>query len=147
MTGPNLVMWTSSHFFLLHLYEAAASQSLHSSSPKHTFCIAATFSVLHLDDVTTIMLGNGCGSVGRVVAFNTRGPQFDCSHQQNFIEHLFIINCTEKTKINKKRPGLAHFFIKKPNYFFPFLPFLYYFFLSYLFIFINHFSIFLYSFF
>ena len=90
---------------------------------------------------------SGCGSVGRAVAFDTGGPRFDHSHQQNFIEHLFIINCTEKTKINKKRPGMAHFFIKKPNYFFPFLPFLYYFFLSYLFIFINHFSIFLYSFF
>ena len=24
-------------------------------------------------------------------------------------EHLFIINCIEKTKINKKRPGIAHF--------------------------------------
>ena len=30
-----------------------------------------------------------------------------------YIEHLFvylfIINCIEKTKINKKRPGMAHF--------------------------------------
>ena len=34
---------------------------------------------------------------------------FDSSHRQNFIEHLFIINCNEKTKINKKRPGMAHF--------------------------------------
>ena len=53
--------------------------------------------------------GSGCGSVGRVVAFDTRGPRFDSSHRQNFIEHLFIINCIEKTKINKKRPGMAHF--------------------------------------
>ena len=29
-----------------------------------------------------------------------------------FIEHLFIINCIEKTKINKKRPGMAHFLKK-----------------------------------
>ena len=54
--------------------------------------------------------GSGCGSVGRAVAFDTRGPRFDSSHRQNFIEHLFIINCIEKTKINKKRPGMAHFF-------------------------------------
>ena len=27
---------------------------------------------------------------------------------------LFIINCIEKTKINKKKPGMAHF--KKKNY-------------------------------
>ena len=53
--------------------------------------------------------GSGCGSVGRAVAFDTRSPQFESSHRQNFIEHLFIINCIEKTKINKKRPGMAHF--------------------------------------
>ena len=26
-----------------------------------------------------------------------------------YIEHLLIVNCIEKTKINKKRPGMAHF--------------------------------------
>ena len=26
-----------------------------------------------------------------------------------FIEHLFTVNCIEKTKIKKKRPGMAHF--------------------------------------
>ena len=58
--------------------------------------------------------GSGCGSVGRAVAFDTRGPRFDSSQRQNFIEHLFIINCIEKMKINKKRPGMAHF--KKNSY-------------------------------
>ena len=57
-----------------------------------------------------IFWGSGCGSAGRAVAFDTRRPRFDSSHRQNFIEHLFIINCIEKTKINKKRPGMAHFF-------------------------------------
>ena len=61
-------------------------------------------------------MGSGCGSVGRAVALNTRGPWFDSSHRQNFIEHLFIINCIEKTKINKKRPGMAHFLKKQKNY-------------------------------
>ena len=61
-------------------------------------------------------MGSGCGSVGRAVACNTRGLRFDSSHRQNFIEHLFIINCIEKTKINKKRPGMAHF-LKKINRF------------------------------
>ena len=28
--------------------------------------------------------------------------------------YLFIINCIEKTKINKKKPGMAH--LKKKNY-------------------------------
>ena len=61
----------------------------------------------------TLFEASGCGSVGRAVAFDTRGLQFDSSHRQNFIEHLFIINCIEKTKINKKRLGMAHFFLKK----------------------------------
>ena len=55
---------------------------------------------------TKFSKGSGCSSVGRAVAFNSRGPRFDSSH---FLEHLFIINCIEKTKINKKRPGMAHF--------------------------------------
>ena len=46
--------------------------------------------------------GSGCGSVGRAVAYDTRGLRFDYSHWQNLIEHLFvnvfIINCIEKTK-------------------------------------------------
>ena len=61
--------------------------------------------------------GSGCGSVGRAVCFDTRGPQFDSSHWQIYIEHLFlylfIINCIKKTKINKKGPRLAHFLKKK----------------------------------
>jgi len=28
---------------------------------------------------------------------------------KNYIEHLFTVNCTGKTKINKKRPGMARF--------------------------------------
>ena len=34
-------------------------------------------------------LGSGCGSVGRAVASNTRGPRFESSHWQKFI---FILN-------------------------------------------------------
>ena len=30
-----------------------------------------------------------------------------------YIEHLFSVNCIEKTKIKKKRPGMAHFFKKE----------------------------------
>ena len=44
------------------------------------------------------------------VTSNTRGPRFEYSHGQTFnLEHLFTVNCKEKTKINKKRPGMAHF--------------------------------------
>ena len=44
-------------------------------------------------------LGSGCGSVGRAVASDNRGPQFKSSHRQNFllfIEHLFTVNCVLK---------------------------------------------------
>ena len=43
------------------------------------------------------LLGSGCGSVGRAVASYTRGPWFESSDRQKFIEHLFTVNCIEKT--------------------------------------------------
>ena len=55
------------------------------------------------------IVGSGCGSIGRAVASNTRDPRFEFSHQQTFIEHLFTVNCVEKTKIKKKRSDMAHF--------------------------------------
>ena len=49
--------------------------------------------------------GSGCGSVGRAVASNIRGPQFESNLNlvigKIYIEHfvyLFTINCIEKTK-------------------------------------------------
>ena len=57
-----------------------------------------------------MLLGSGCGSVGRAVASDTRGPQFESSHRRTFIKNIYlpIVNCTEKTKIKKKRPGTFH---------------------------------------
>ena len=75
------------------------------SLSKHYFFSSA----VEVTKVCWFVMGSGCGSVGRAVVFDTRGLRFDSSHRQNFIEHLFIINCIEKTKINKKRPGMAHF--------------------------------------
>ena len=48
---------------------------------------------------TTIFpFGSGCGSVGRAVTSNTRGPRFESSLRQKFIhiEHLFTVNCELK---------------------------------------------------
>ena len=36
---------------------------------------------------------------------DTNGPQFESRH---FLEQLFTVNCIEKTKIKKKRPGMDH---------------------------------------
>ena len=35
-----------------------------------------------------LKLGSGCGSVGRAVASNTRGPWFKSSRRQNFIMNI-----------------------------------------------------------
>ena len=50
--------------------------------------------------------GNGCGSVGREVASDSRGPRFESSHRQTLF-YLYTVNCIEKTKIKEKRPGMA----------------------------------------
>ena len=55
-----------------------------------------------------LSVGSGGGSVGRVVASNTRGRLFESQHWQNFIYQLYISK--EKTKIKKKRWGMAHLF-------------------------------------
>ena len=46
--------------------------------------------------------GGGCGSVGRTVAYNTRGPRFESSHRKNFI--CTFCQLIEKSKINKTGP-------------------------------------------
>ena len=46
--------------------------------------------------------GSGGGSAGRAVTSNTRDPQFKSRHWQNCKLKI------EKTKIKKKRPGMAH---------------------------------------
>ena len=33
--------------------------------------------------------GSGCGSVGRVVATNSKGPQFESSHRQKYILNIY----------------------------------------------------------
>ena len=51
-------------------------------------------------------LGSGCGSVGRADASNSKGSRFESCNQQKFILNIY---CIEKTKVKKKRPGMAHF--------------------------------------
>ena len=56
-------------------------------------------------------MDSGCDSDGRAVAFKSRGPRFESSHQQNLYVHS--VNCIEKTKINKKEAGDGPFFKKE----------------------------------
>ena len=52
-------------------------------------------------------VGSGFGSVGRPVASNTRDTQFESRHRKTLF--ILSVNCIEKTKIHKKRPGIFHF--------------------------------------
>ena len=49
-------------------------------------------------------LGSGGGSVGRAVASDSRGPQFESSHQpKNYIEHL-LSTVLKKQMFDKSLP-------------------------------------------
>ena len=51
--------------------------------------------------LSIFFVGSGCGSVGRAVASDTRGPRFESSHRQKkyiFIEHLLTVNCVLKRR-------------------------------------------------
>ena len=57
--------------------------------------------------------GNGCDSVGRAVASDSRGPLFESSHWQN-LYWMFTANSTEKTKSKKKEADKCYYqFIDK----------------------------------
>ena len=56
------------------------------------------------------ILGSGCGSVGRAVTSNPRGPRFESSLRQKFIEHLPTIKCIERTKIKEEEAWNGPFF-------------------------------------
>ena len=64
------------------------------ATPKHGFKIER-------------QLGSGCGTVGRAVASDTRDPRLESSHRQ--ILNLRTVKYIDKTKINKKMPGMAQF--------------------------------------
>ena len=52
-------------------------------------------------------LGSGCGSVGRVVASDSRGPRFKSNYNEPI--YCYLLLAVEYTKIKgKKMPGMAH---------------------------------------
>ena len=48
-----------------------------------------------------------------MVVSETRGPRLESSHGKFFSQYLSTVICFEKTKIQKKRPGNAHFLLLK----------------------------------
>ena len=59
-----------------------------------------------------LYLGSGCGSVGRVVASDSRGPQFESSHRQKFILNIYC-QLYWKDKNKEKEAGNGPFLKKK----------------------------------
>ena len=65
------------------------------------------------------LISCGCGSVGRAVATDTRGPRIESSHWQKitniYLTFVYCQLCIEKTKIKKKvavnGPLFNYFFI------------------------------------
>ena len=49
-----------------------------------------------------LMLGSGCGSVGRAVASDTRDPWFESRHRQNFIYQSYNRKDEKKAKFNNE---------------------------------------------
>ena len=58
------------------------------------------------------LLGSGCGSVGKAVVSDTRGPRFESSHRRTFYWTLLIQLC-RKDENKEKEAGNAPFFSKK----------------------------------
>ena len=74
------------------IHEKEASVQSWNSSTKFCSCWS-----------NIIVEGSGCGSVGRAVASDTRGPRFEWTHRRNLIQYQ-LYRKDEK----KKRPGKAH---------------------------------------
>ena len=64
------------------------------------------------NSLTNLKRGSDCGSVGRAVASNSRGPQFKSSHWQHF---KFNIYCQLYLKNENKEKEAGNGALKKTN--------------------------------
>ena len=55
------------------------------------------------------VMGSGCGSVGRAVASNSRGPRFESSHREKFILNIYC-QLYLKDENKEKEAGNGPFF-------------------------------------
>ena len=61
-----------------------------------------------------VIQGSGCGSVGKAVASNSRGPWFESSHWQKFIMNIYSkLNWKDENKEKEAENGP---FLKKPMF-------------------------------
>ena len=80
----------------------------------HTYIFMATFHALGRSSLLLLksslyvicyIMGSVCGSVGRVVASNSRGPQFESSHQKTFILNIYLLSTVLKRRKKKSKRG------------------------------------------
>ena len=57
----------------------------------------------------SLVVGSGCGAVGRAVASKTRGPGFESSHWQLLL-NIYLLLTVEKTKNKEKEAENGPFF-------------------------------------
>ena len=62
---------------------------------------------------TLCTLGCGCGSVGRAITSDTRGPQFKSSFRQFLKEYLYAVNCWYPRQHPDIKPETINSRIKK----------------------------------
>ena len=57
----------------------------------------------------SLSLGSVCGSVGRVVYSNKRGPPFESGHRQLFLNQYFLSTVCKKDENREKEAGNGPF--------------------------------------
>ena len=62
--------------------------------------------------VNFVFMGSGCGSVGRAVASNTRGPGFESSHRQLLLNIYLLLTVCRKDENKEKEAGNGPIFKK-----------------------------------
>ena len=72
--------------------------------------IASSCTLKTETEATLRRTGQWCGSVGRAVASDSRGPRFESSHWKKCIFNIFTVNCVEKMKNKEKEAGIGPFF-------------------------------------
>ena len=60
------------------------------------FLLTGTCGTNYYKSANIIIPGSCCGSVGRAVAFDTRGPRFKSSHRQTFISNIYLLSTVWK---------------------------------------------------
>ena len=88
-------------------FESQPGRTIHKINRARVKLKSKRWQEIRLDKKKYNLMGSDCGTAGRAVSFDTRGPGFKSINQQflrKFILHLTV----EDLNIKKKRPRTAH---------------------------------------